>query len=132
MKKKSVALNIISKLIQWLPIGIYGCFNIEEFYKDSKSGITVTAIFLLIAVLFYFKDSVKTWISHPSTFKFICISWVFSLIFIFLGERIFVIASILLASFLVSVPIEIWRKNIKKEATETRVFQDLKDMLLGK
>lgn len=132
MNKKSVTLNIISKLIQWLPIAIYGCFNIKDFYKDSKSGITVTAIFLLIAVLFYFKDSVKDWISHPSTFKFICISWVFSLIFIFLGEKLFVVSTILLASFLVSVPIEVWRKHVKKEATESKVIQDLKDMLLGK
>ena len=58
-KKRYNALGIISKLIQWLPIAVYGCFNIDDFYKSEKSGITITAVFLLIAVLLYFKDSVK-------------------------------------------------------------------------
>ena len=131
-KKRYNALGIISKLIQWLPIAVYGCFNIDDFYKSEKSGITITAVFLLIAVLLYFKDSVKEWISHPSTFKYVCIIWVMSLIFILLGERLFIISSILLASFLVSVPLEVWRKNIKKEATDSDILEKLKEELLGK
>lgn len=131
-KKKVTALNIVNKIIQWLPIGVYGCFNIDTFYSETSSGITVTSIFLIVAILFYFKDSFKQWIAKPSVFKYVMICWIITLVFVCIGEQLFIASSILLASFLCAIPFDVWAKHVKQEALEHSTFQDLKETLIGK
>lgn len=56
---KKTVVNIVAKIVEWLPLLVYGCFNITEFYDTTGSGITVSSIILLGAILCYFKDSFK-------------------------------------------------------------------------
>lgn len=132
LKKKALTLDIITKIIQWLPIGLYGCFNIKQFYSEPQSGITFSAILLIGAILCFFKDSFKTWITKPSVFKYSCIIWVISLICIMLGDQMFLLSTILLASNLASIPTSIWEANVKKEALEDSAVKNLKELILGK
>ena len=130
--KKVTAMSILSKLIEWLPMAIYVGFNIEDFYSSTPKGLTITSIFLLIAVAFFMKDRLKEYIKEPSAFTFILVSWVIALIFVVLGEKIFVTSSILLASFLAATPLELYVKHAKSKNSEDNIFTELKNILAGK
>lgn len=129
--KKLTAASILSKLIKVLPTAIYVCFNIEDFYSTTPKGLTITAVFLIIAVAFFMKDKLKEHIKESSAFSFILISWIISLIFIVLGEKIFVISSVLLASFISSVPIEVYIKYSKNKNSDYEIFTELKKKIAG-
>ena len=131
VKKKTLTLNIITKIIQWLPICVYGCFNITTSYKTTTSGITFSSIILIGAILCYFKDAFKDWIKQPSVFKYVCIMWVFALIFVLLGDQMFIVCTILLASQLASIPTDVWRHKIGEEAANDKALKDLKKLILG-
>lgn len=130
-EKKVTTLSIIEKLVQWLPIGVYGIFNISDFYETTASGITITAVFVLGALLIYFKDSFSAWISKPSLFKYVCICWMLSLMFICIGDKIFVVSSIILASFVASVPLDVWKNHLNKDVEEAEFIKSLQN-LIGK
>ena len=130
--KKYVAVNVIAKLIEWVPILTYCCLNIEYFYSTEDKGITFTTIFLLGAILMYFKDTFKNWLAKPSTFKYICISWILSLVMVVFGNQIFYVASILLVSFLAAIPLEVWKTKIKLTDEDVKKFEELKNLLQGK
>jgi hypothetical protein len=132
MTKKKVIATILSNICKWVPILVYGCFNIESFYSTSEKGITISAIILIGAVLCYFKDAFKTWIKSPSAFKYVAILWVISLIFVVLGDQMFIITSILLASFLVAVPFDAWRKSLNENAVDDETITKLKEFLSKK
>lgn len=129
MFRSTKVLTIISTIIKWAPIGIYGCFNIETFYSTAEKGITVSAIVLLGAILFYLKDAFKQWFLSPSAFKYVAILWLLSLIFIFLGDKIFEVTSVLLASFLGAVPIDAWKTHVKQETLDDETTKKLKELL---
>ena len=120
----------MAKIVEWLPLLVYGCFNITEFYDTTGSGITVSSIILLGAILCYFKDSFKAWITKPSTFKYVCICWFIALIMYILGEKMFVVSTILLCSFVAAFPLEAWAANLKKQDAEKDSWDKLKDLLL--
>ena len=128
MKKIAIA-TILENICKWVPILVYGCFNIESFYSSADKGITVSAIVVIGALLFYFKDKFKARIASPSAFKYIAIIWVISLIFVVLGNQVFEISSILLGSFLASVPFDVWRKSLREDAVDDETIKKLKDML---
>lgn len=130
--KKLTAMSILSKILEFLPTAIYVGFNVEDFYSTTPKGMTISAIFLMIAVAFFMKDSLKEYIKHPSAFTFVLVSWIFSLIFVVLGEKIFITSSILLASFLAALPLETYASCAKKNNKDTKVFAELKNILSGK
>lgn len=127
--KKDLIPSILTTLTKWVPIAVYGCFNIENLYSTSDKGITVSAIVILGAILLYFKDALKDWLASPSTFKYVCILWVLALIFVVLGNQIFEITSILLASFLAAIPLDVWRKHVKDEMLDDETTKKLKELL---
>ena len=130
-EKKVTTLSIVEKIVQWLPVLVYGIFNIEEFYSTTKSGITITAVFLIGAVLFFIKDTFKAWITKPSLFKYVCICWVLALMFVCIGDKIFVVSSIILASFVAAIPLDVWKQHLSDKSNEAEVINGLKN-LLGK
>lgn len=130
-EKKVTTLSIIEKIVQWLPVAVYGIFNIEEFYSTAESGITITAIFVIGAILFFIKDTFKNWITKPSLFKYVCICWVMALVFVCIGDKIFVISSIMLGSFVASIPLDVWKKHLSDKSDEAEFINGLKN-LLGK
>lgn len=129
MKGKRIVATILQQVVTWLPIVVYGCFNIERFYSTAEKGITISAIILLGAVLCYFKDAFKTWLKSPSAFKYVIIMWLMSLVFVLLGESIFEITSILLASFLAAIPFNVWRKALSEDAVDDNTLKKFKELL---
>ena len=127
--KKTTVLSILQQLITWTPIFVYGCFNIEQFYSTAEKGITISAIVVIGAVLFVLKDKVKNWLKSPSAFTYIAILWVLSLIFVVLGNAIFEISSVLLASFLAALPMEAWRNALNQETIDNENFNKFKELL---
>lgn len=128
MKTKTVA-SILKYLVMWVPIIVYGCFNIESFYSTADKGITISAIVVIGAVLFFMKDKFINWIKSPSAFKYVAILWIMSLIFVVLGNSIFEITSILLASFLAAIPFDVWRQHLDKDAVDDDTLKKLKELL---
>lgn len=128
MKKKTI-ISILQQLVTWAPILVYGCFNIEQFYSTAEKGITISAIVVIGAVLFFFKDKFKDWLKSPSTFKYVVILWTLSLIFVVLGNSIFEITSILLASFLAAIPFDVWRKALDEDAVDDETLKKFKELL---
>lgn len=112
-----------------MPLLVYGCFNITDFYDTTGSGITTTTIFVLGAILMYFKDAFKQWLTKPSAYKYVAICWIISLAMYILGEKIFVVATILLCSFVAAIPLEVWHANLKKQDVEQDSFDKLKELL---
>ena len=129
---KEKALKIISLMIKIVPIGVYMGFNLESFYSTTPKGITISSIFVAGACLMVFKDKVKNWLVSPSLFKYLSIAWVLSLIFVVLGDKIFTISSILLGSYIASLPIDVWEQSLGKTKEEQEKLNDLKKVLLGK
>lgn len=99
------------------------------FYSTAEKGITVSAIILSGAVLLYFKDAFKKWLKSPSAFKYVSIMWLMSLVFVILGDQLFEITSILLASFIGAVPFDAWRQALNKEAVNDETLNKLKELL---
>lgn len=128
MKKKTVA-SILKNLVRWVPILVYGCFNIDQFYSTADKGITISAIVVIGAVLFFMKDKFKNWITTPSAFKYVMVLWLMSLVFVVLGNSIFEITSVLLASFLASIPFEVWRESLDSENVDDDTLKKLKELL---
>lgn len=107
-------------------------FNLESFYSTTPKGITISSIFVAGACLMVFKDKVKDWLESPSLFKYLSIAWILSLIFVVLGDQIFTISSILLGSYIVSIPIDAWELSLDKTKEEQKQLNELKKILLGK
>lgn len=129
---KEKALKIISLVIKIIPIGVYTGFNLESFYSTTPKGITISSIFVAGACLMVFKDKVKDWLVSPSLFKYLSLAWILSLIFVVLGDQIFTISSILLGSYIVSIPIDAWEQSLDKTKEEQKQLNELKKILLGK
>lgn len=127
--KKTTVISILKYLVTWAPIIVYGCFNIEKFYSTAEKGITISAIVLIGAVLFFMKDKFKDWLKSPSAFTYVAIMWVISLVFVILGNAIFEVTSILLASFVAAIPFDVWRNALDKEAVDDETLKKFKELL---
>ena len=75
------------------------------------------------------KDKFKDWLKSPSAFTYVAIMWVISLVFVILGNAIFEVTSILLASFVAAIPFDVWRNALDKEAVDDETLRKFKELL---